>query len=284
MNWDSTTGRIRRYWTSLGLGVRTALALCVLGFVLQGVVERAPIQAVYQASDGTLWALPDPVALLFAVHGRGLALGFFWTPVTYMFLHGSWTHLLLNAIGLLVMGNAVEALLGIRRFWTVFLLSGVVGGIGWALAQGLGSNVPCVGASAGVLGLVGAYAALRPHDRFLLVFPIPITLSAKALALWLAVANAIDLAFGHSNVAYLAHLVGIVTGALYGLALRRGGLHLGDWLAARFAFLRPKPRTLDDVLAKIQRRGRQSLNARDRRILDDEARRLSGGNPPGGWR
>jgi membrane associated rhomboid family serine protease len=139
-----------------------------------------------------------------------------------MFLHGSWTHLLLNGVGLLVMGHAVETVLGTRRFWIVFLLSGVVGGVGWALVQGLGSETPCVGASAGVLGFIGAYAALRPHDRFLMIFPIPVTLSARTLALWLAVANGIDLAYGHGHVAYLAHLVGIVTGALYGLALRGG--------------------------------------------------------------
>lgn len=197
-----------------------ALGLCLLGFALQTVAANAPIHAVYTAADGTLHALPDPVALLFAIHGRGLSHGFFWTPVTYMFLHGSWTHLLLNTVGLLVMGNAVEHLLGTRRFWTVFLLSGIVGGIGWALLQGLGSGVPCVGASAGVLGLIGAYAALRPRDRFLLIFPIPVTLSARALALWLGIANGIDLAFGHGQVAYLAHLVGIVTGALYGLFIR----------------------------------------------------------------
>jgi len=88
--------------------------------------------------------------------------------------------------------------------------------------------VPCVGASGGVLGLVGAFAVLRPRDRFMLILPFPITLSARTLAIWLAVANVIDLAFGRGNVAYLAHLVGLLVGALYAWRLRQR-LYRAPW-------------------------------------------------------
>jgi membrane associated rhomboid family serine protease len=257
-----------------------ALTLCLAGFLVQGLTGRVPAVLLYTAPDGAMSSLPDPLTFLLAIHGRGLAHGFFWTPVTYLFLHGSWSHLLLNAVGLWVMGNAIEALFGSRRFWTVFLVSGVVGGVGWALAQGLDSGMPCVGASAGVLGFVGAYAALRPRDRFLLVFPFPVALSARALALWLAVANAIDLAFGHGNIAYLAHLGGLLAGALYGLALHGGWAprRLAAW---RWRDLRPsaRPRTLDDVLDTIRRHGMGRLSESDRRILKEASRRGLEGYP-----
>ncbi len=265
---------LRRLWHRCGTGTRTALILCLFGFAVQALVRRAPILVLYATADGTAHALPDPLTLLLAIHGRALAHGFFWTPVTYMFLHGSWSHLLLNAVGLLVMGNAVETLLGARRFWTVFLVSGIAGGIGWTLVQGLASEVPCVGASAGVLGLIGGYAALRPRDRFLLIFPFPVSLSARTLALWLAIANVIDLAFGRGQIAYMAHLSGLVAGVLHGISLRHAGRGFPrKWFRTPGARLRPEPRTLDELLAKIHREGIRSLSEGERRILEDSARR-----------
>ncbi len=267
-------------WRSRGPGTRLALLLCLAGFLVQGIAGRVPTLLLQVASDGAMSPLPDPLTFLLALHGRGLAHGFIWTPVTYLFLHGSWSHLLLNALGLWVMGGAVESLLGARRFWAVFLASGMAGGLGWALVQGLGSGVPCIGASGGVLGFVGAYATLRPHDRFLLVFPFPVALSSRALALWLAAANAIDLAFGHGNIAYLAHLGGLLAGALYGQALRGGSgprRHFG-WRWSRIR-LSARPRSLDDVLDTIRRDGMSRLSSDDRRILAAAARRGLEGYP-----
>jgi len=275
MTWSSITQAPRRLWANWGHGTRTALALCLFGFVAQILVQRANLLVLHAAADGTARVLADPLTTLFAIHGRGLAHGFVWSPVTYMFLHGSWTHLLLNAVGLLVMGNAVEGLLGTRRFWNVFLLSGILGGVGWSLAQGLGSEAYCVGASAGVLGFIGCYAALRPKDRFLLIFPFPITLTARTLALWLAAANAIDLAFGHGRqIAYLAHLLGLVAGVLYGLSQQGPGTpEPGRWIRNLRRRAQPEPQTLDDVLAKIHRGGMGHLTEKDRRILERAARR-----------
>jgi len=222
MKWNLKNTGLGRYWLSMGSGVRMALGFCLLAFAIQNVVARADLQTLRISPNGeSLLMVLDPLTTLFAIHGPGLRMGFFWSPVTYMFLHGSLMHLLLNALGLLVMGRMVEQLLGTSHFWRIFLVSGVFGGLGWALSQGLASPVPCVGASGGVLGLVGAYAVLRPHDRFMLILPFPITLSARTLAIWLALANMIELAFGHGNVAYLAHVVGLLAGSLYAWRLRQ---------------------------------------------------------------
>lgn len=243
MNW------FRRQFSNIAFpritpAVRVALIVCLVGFLAQLVALYLPYSVLVGTAGGRAGVLrQDLVTFLFALSGSNLAGGFLWTPVTYMFLHGSLAHLLLNSLGLYVIGSALEAQWGARRFWLIFGLSGVVGGLGWAVVQGLHSPVPCVGASAGVLGLVGAYAVLRPRDRFVLFVPIPVTLSARNVALLIAGANAIDLAFGRGQVAYLAHLVGIFTGALIAWLIskearqrrdRFGGWpsawrHLGTW-------------------------------------------------------
>jgi len=202
-----------------------AVALsCVAVHAMQRVVALAPIRTVFLgAADGTGGVLfvPDVVSFLFAISGGALSLGFFWTPVTYLWLHAGWSHLALNLIGLLVFGSAVEREGGLAAFWTVYLGSGIIGGAGWALAQGLASPVPCVGASAAVLGLAGAFAALRPHARFALIFPFPAVLPAWALAAALFLLNALELAFVVSSTAYLAHLVGLAAGVAIGIPFRR---------------------------------------------------------------
>lgn len=203
-----------------------AVALsCVAAHAMQRVVALAPIRTVFLggvggAEEGVLF-VPDVLSFLFAISGGALSLGFFWTPVTYLWLHAGWSHLALNLLGLLVFGAAVEREAGRGAFWTVYLGAGVVGGAGWALAQGLSSPVPCVGASAAVLGLAGAFAALRPHARFAMLLPFPAVLPAWALAAFLFALNAFELAFVVSSTAYLAHLVGLAAGVALGLPLRR---------------------------------------------------------------
>lgn len=201
-------------------GVQSIAALCVLMRVMQIVVAAAPVRTVLMSGDTQYLLVPDVLSFLFAIHGTGLSLGFFWTPVTYMFLHGSWSHLLLNLVGLLAFGSAVENVVGRRTMRFVFVFSGIVGGVGWVLSNGLGSAQPCLGASAGVLGLAGAYAALRPQDKFFVYLPFPVTLPAWALATVLFMLNAAELMFVQSPVAYMAHLVGIVAGIASGLVLR----------------------------------------------------------------
>ncbi len=78
-----------------------------------------------------------------------------------------------------------------------------------------------MGASAGVLGLAGAYATLRPRDQFVLFIPFPIVLPAWALAAGLLVLNALELIFVEDQVAYLAHLLGIVVGIAAGFIIKR---------------------------------------------------------------
>src|SRR5258708_31784045 len=84
-----------------------------------------------------------------------------WTLVTYMFLHGGFTHILFNMIGLYFFGPRVEARLGPRRFATLYFLSGVSGAL---LSFLIAPNAAIVGASAAIFGVILAYAQFWPPD------------------------------------------------------------------------------------------------------------------------
>ena len=114
---------------------------------------------------------------------NGLRSGKVYELITFQFLHGGLWHLLGNMIGLYFFGRAVEALLGSRGMLTLYLVSGTVGGL---LQVGLAClpkypDASVVGASAGVFGLIAAFAVNAPDDpiTLLLFFILPVTFPAK---------------------------------------------------------------------------------------------------------
>lgn len=180
-----------------------------------------------------------------------LAAGFVWQPVTYMFLHQNWVHLLFNTLAVLLLGAGVEMEIGTKRFLRLFLLGGIVGGLAWALfdlttvrcAEGFW-HVPgwlqafavkavahrivtrenhaiCIGASGGVFALVGACAALFPRRHMYIFFVWPVR--ARRLAIVLGVGAIVFAVYGLGNVAHLTHLAGGIAGYLYGLHLVADG-------------------------------------------------------------
>ena len=205
----------------LSSGAFLTIVLCVVIRVMQSVTAASPVRTVLVHGNSDYLLVPDVLTFLFSIHGIGLSCGYFWTPLTYMFLHGSWMHLILNMIGVAVFGGAIEEAFGRWAYWTVFLSGGILGGVGWVLSNGLSSIVPCVGASAGVFALAGAFAAVSPYAEMIVFMPFPIKMRAWIMAFVMMAANALELVFvSGSNVAYLAHLVGILFGVVCGLLLR----------------------------------------------------------------
>ncbi|NQU41092.1 MAG: rhomboid family intramembrane serine protease [Lentisphaerae bacterium] len=240
------------------------------------------------------------VTYFFSMRRDGLRSYFLWQPLTYMFLHGGLLHLIFNMLVVFVFGKELERILGPRRFLLLYLGSGIMGGLGWALLSGTGY---CIGASGGAMGLLGMYAALFPNRpiTLLLLFIFPVTLRARTLALIFAVGSFVLTFWGSrvwgGNVAHSAHLVGLLAGAGYGYQLlhraRRGRdghlkRSLGDVVggALRMARGRPHlkmergglwesesepeatPERIDQILDKILARGVGSLNAEERRVLE----------------
>lgn len=169
--------------------------------------------------------------------GFALPYGIFadiWTPVTYMFLHADWTHLLVNGFWLLAFGSLLA-----RRFSMVrFLLFSLVCGVAGALAHLIfhwGAVVPVIGASAAISGLMAAAArfifstpqglggAVRAgagvaHLPALTLRQLCVTPSAMFfLGIWLAINLLFGLgtvSFGSGDIAWEAHIGGFAAGLL----------------------------------------------------------------------
>ncbi len=147
------------------------------------------------------------------------------TFISYMFLHGSFSHLLGNMVFLWIMGCLIEA--GCGR--AVFLLEYLLGGV---LAAGLyclvysHSRVPLVGASGAIAALMGIFTVLYGRRRIRIFYSLgfyfsTITIPAiVVLPCW--VGNELFQLFfsGPSHVAYMAHVGGLLGGALMGAANR----------------------------------------------------------------
>lgn len=148
--------------------------------------------------------------------------------LTAMFLHGSWLHLLGNMLFLWVFGNNIEDRLGKLRFIAFYLVCGYVAAYGFAFVNAT-STVPLVGASGAIAGVLGAYIILYPRARVWSLVPIfffiPLRLPAwLVLGMWFVLqwiySAGIGVAEGGS-VAYLAHVLGFVTGVVLALPLER---------------------------------------------------------------
>src|SRR5690606_35880873 len=82
-----------------------------------------------------------------------------YTLVTYQFLHGGWGHIIGNLLFLCLLGYTVEKALGPGRFLLAYLVCGVLSGLMYT-GFSLGSQVPLVGASGSISGLMGMYVAI----------------------------------------------------------------------------------------------------------------------------
>ena len=149
----------------------------------------------------------------------------FWynalTPITSMFLHGGWGHLLGNSLYLWVFGNNVEDSMGRGRFLAFYLLCGLAAAAAHVLVEP-GSAVPTVGASGAISGVLGGYLLLYPRVRVRTFFPPFFLFHVPAwfvLVLWFGgqlVAGLPQLSpmrpDASSGVAVWAHIGGFVAG------------------------------------------------------------------------
>jgi len=159
------------------------------------------------------------------------------TPISSMFLHGGWMHLIGNMVFLWIYGNNVEDYFGPVKFIIFYILSGLAAIVLYTVFNP-GSNVPLVGASGAIAGIMGAYMVLHPRAEitcllffFFITF---VTLSAKVvLGLWFLYQVIMSMAGSSQGggVAWLAHVGGFVFG--WGILkilvkFRRGGFDNED--------------------------------------------------------
>jgi membrane associated rhomboid family serine protease len=192
---------------------RLTMMVCNYGLVPGEITGRAVVGTGIPLGNGMACIIDrDPINYL--------------TPLTSMFLHGGWGHILGNGLFLWIFGNNVEDSMGRGRFVIFYLLCG----LGAATAQVLinpASPVPMVGASGAIAGVLGAYLILYPRVRvnvlfifiiFFKVIPVP----AWAMLLWwfgLQVVSGLPQLSSvrpdvSSGVAVFAHIGGFITGAV----------------------------------------------------------------------
>ena len=135
-----------------------------------------------------------------------------WIIITYMFLHGSPYHLLFNMYILYIFGPLLEQRIGANRFLLIYFLSGIMAAFGSLFYSA------SLGASGAIMGILGVLIILMPDLRLLFFFMVPMSLRTAAIMMVL-----IDIfgIFHPSGTANVGHLVGLGTGLLYGLLLKK---------------------------------------------------------------
>ncbi len=198
-----------------GMGAEPMLSrsVCELGLIPGEYLGRVPEGASIPVS-------PTSVCVLGESH--------WYTPLSSMFLHGGWFHLIGNMWFLWLFGNNVEDSMGHARYVVFYLLSGLAAAAAQTLVNPE-SAIPMVGASGAISGVMGAYIVLYPRVQvhMLIVLGFFITRAAVPAFLMLGYWFLLQILGGlpalgeeRGGVAFWAHAGGFAAGALLVLFFR----------------------------------------------------------------
>lgn len=280
------------------------LSAIIAGFVLQLVM-------------GASWfsGAGDRLDNLFGLTVPAIQHGWIWTLVSHSFLHstGFIFHVLVNCVALYFLGRELIPVLGARRFFGVYAVATVIGGLAWIAVHWRLGTGEHIGATAAVDALFIIYACFFPNRamNFLLLFIVPVTIRPKHVAYALVLVDLFALFLYEIPGAQLpfelaisssAHLGGILTGVLYYRFVHhaswfnpqdRAEIELPRWV--RRAQKVPPPASeldsvalpppgssredlraeLDRILDKINSHGLSSLTPQEKRRLDEAKNLLS---------
>ncbi len=241
---DNRLSSIRYQYVTVAL-----IAINVLVYIFEQTTVGDALLASFALIPGELLGVGLPGGSL----PEGIASAAIPEPATllsYMFFHGGIYHLAGNMLFLWVFGDNVEDALGHGRFLFFYLACGVFAGLTHTLiaSSSIGPSLselvpldgelpasvldmPLIGASGAVAGVIAAYLMLHPHVRvWVLAFnAIPLRISAAfALGLWVVMQIVMVLVPQAGPVAWWAHIGGLIAGAVLVVLLRRRGVPLFD--------------------------------------------------------
>lgn len=194
----------------------TVIATCVLVFLWQlSLGSLGGQQAVY-----ALGAIPAVIFGDARLPADLVMVPPVATVFTSMFMHGGWMHLIGNMLYMWIFADNVEDSMGGLRFIVFYLLCGVAAVLAQSLPD-VTSQVPMIGASGAISGVLGAYLLLFPHTRVLVMIPLGFIMKAHYLpaAVVLGFYFVLQIVMtamtpaGGGGVAFAAHLGGFVAGA-----------------------------------------------------------------------
>jgi membrane associated rhomboid family serine protease len=199
-----------------GFGTEPLLSssVCRLGLIPGELLQNAPPGARFPVG-------PDSVCVLTGTSS-------WYTPLTSMFMHGGWLHIIGNMWFMWIFGNNVEDAMGHVRFALFYVLCGLAAAAAQTFADP-DSIIPMVGASGAIGGVMGAYVLLYPrvHVHMLIVLGFYVTTVAVPAVLMLGYWFLVQLLSGWGSmgvegggVAFWAHVGGFVAGAILVLVFR----------------------------------------------------------------
>ena len=227
-----------------------------------------------------------------------------WQLVTYMFMHGSFMHLLFNMFALWMFGLELENEWGSKKFLTYYAICGLGGALAnLFIAPLFAPAAPTVGASGAIYGVLLAFGMMYPDRPIFVYFLLPIraryfVMIYMALEIYAGVSSTSD------GVAHFAHLGGAAVGFVYILwdqkrfpfqeLLSRqreryvptekvneySGANQGRIYDAKYYDLRDRDEKIsqariDEILDKISQSGYQSLSESEKKLLFDASKKLN---------
>jgi membrane associated rhomboid family serine protease len=190
----------------MGSELGMARSLCQLALIPGDLLGLAEAGSVVQVTQSYVCSLDSGMSLV--------------TPLTSMFLHGGWFHIIFNMWFLWVFGDNVEDAMGPLRFLAFYLSCGLVAAA-TQVATDPASLAPMVGASGAIGGVMGGYIRLYPRARIdTLILPLPIRISLPAMVMlgyWflLQLLDGIPALQGSgAGVAFWAHIGGFLAGIM----------------------------------------------------------------------
>ncbi len=249
--------------------VKTLLLINVAVFVVQFVI-RGALEPVLGVTVDAWWQA--------------------WRYISFQFLHGDFGHILINMLFLYFLGTILERHWGTRRFTWFYLTCGVGAGVsyavmGAALPEQVG-DIPLIGASGGVYGILVACAVFFPHVRVLVFFMFPVSIRVIALISLAIMSMTVlgglgrEAARGPQFWSEVAHFGGVAVSALWilptylkgGLVRARGRVNEGAW-QRKIQQRAEEQAEIDRILRKINEQGISSLTRKEKRMLQDATRR-----------
>jgi len=237
-----------------------------------------------------------------------------WQLITYMFMHGDFTHIFFNMFALWMFGLELENLWGSKKFLIYYTICGLGAALANLLIAPFFTTVgPTIGASGSVYGILIAFGYLFPNRQIYIYFMIP--LKAKYLViLYMALEVFAVASQSETGIAHIAHLGGAVVGFIYLLITNRKRLTFFDnsksdstnnFYSNSTQYKPPEPQPqqkvydaqykdievkdykneiderqkeiqerIDVVLDKLSKSGYQSLTEEEKRILFEESKKL----------
>lgn len=233
-----------------------------------------------------------------AMQARAVVHGQIWRLVTAQYLHAGTWHLLLNMIGLHFLGRPLERMWSTRKFFTIYTLCGLFGNVFYTILGARGvihPEMPAVGASGSIYGLLGIVAVLFPTATVYVYFLFPIRIRTAAL-IFGGIAFLTVLGRGANYGGEACHLAGLVFGVWWAMkgdawwatggrvrwrqlwarsphSRRPGRTAKPRGFAAKVEERRADAETIDRILKKVYDGGIHTLTEAEKRALQEATER-----------